>query len=94
MDLYENNAFDDLVAQAEKLNSIYPFIKRSVMAHIERQPKGDFRGRPVNSLKEIMTELDTEDFGPIFREFCKRESIYGFGDLQVKRLFLEIQNNR
>ena len=27
------------------------------------------------------------------REFCKRESIYGFGDLHVKRLFDKIKNN-
>ena len=51
-------------------------------------------GRPIQSLITIMKELDTEEFGPVFREFNKRESIYGFGDLQVKRLFDEIINNR
>jgi hypothetical protein len=29
-------------------------------------------------------------FGTVFQEFCKRESIYGFGDLQVKRIFDEV----
>jgi hypothetical protein len=33
-----------------------------------------------------MDELGTTDFGLIFKEFNKREAIYGFGDLQVKRL--------
>lgn len=51
-------------------------------------------GRPIQSLITIMKELDTEEFGPVLREFNKRESIYGFGDLQVKRLFDEIINNR
>jgi len=37
-----------------------------------------------------MKELETQDFGPVFREFTKRESIYGYGDLQVKRLFDEL----
>ena len=32
------------------------------------------------------------DFGIIFKEFCKREPIYGFGDLQVKRLLSELEN--
>ena len=41
-----------------------------------------------------MDELNTEQFGLIFKEFCNRESIYGFGDLQVKRLLDEIKNNR
>jgi len=46
--------------------------------------------RPVQSLKEIKEELKTDDFGIIFREFSKREAIYGFGDLQVKRLLDEL----
>ncbi len=40
-----------------------------------------------------MEGLQTQNFGLIFREFCKREGIYGFGDLQVKRLLEEIQVN-
>ena len=38
-----------------------------------------------------MKELETEEFEPVFYEFCKRESIYGFGDLQVKKLIREIK---
>jgi Holliday junction resolvasome RuvABC DNA-binding subunit len=34
-----------------------------------------------------MKELETNDFGSIFRAFNERESIYGFGDLQVRRMF-------
>jgi len=50
-------------------------------------------GRPSQSLIRIINELNTVEFEPIFREFSKREDIYGFGDLQVKRLFNEIKNN-
>ncbi|GJM35445.1 MAG: hypothetical protein DHS20C18_44460 [Saprospiraceae bacterium] len=32
------------------------------------------------------------EFAPVFRAFNKRGNIYGFGDLQVKRLFDEIKN--
>jgi hypothetical protein len=39
-----------------------------------------------------MNNLETNSFGEVFKEFNKRESIYGFGDLQVKRLFDEIKN--
>jgi hypothetical protein len=40
-----------------------------------------------------MDELETEDFGIVFKEFSQRENIYGFSDLQVKRLFDKIKGN-
>ncbi|MBC8214119.1 MAG: DUF1835 domain-containing protein [Candidatus Marinimicrobia bacterium] len=83
-----------LVDSARKLESKYPFILPAVEAHIERIPTMGNIGRPTESLVAIMKELETDEFGAVFREFSKRESIYGFGDLQVKRLFDEIKNNR
>ncbi len=58
----------------------------AVEAHIARIPHKNDPGRPVKVILEIMNELKTEEFIPIFKEFSKRESIYGFGDLQVKTL--------
>ncbi|NNF00636.1 MAG: hypothetical protein HKN25_16585 [Pyrinomonadaceae bacterium] len=40
------------------------------------------------AIQRIISEGKTE-FGEVFKEFCKREPIYGFGDLQVKRIFDE-----
>jgi len=60
---------------------VYPFILPATKAHVERKPTNENAGRPIQSLITIMKELETEEFGPIFREFNKRESIYGFGDL-------------
>ena len=77
---------------AEKLKPKYPFMLPAINAHIERIPEDGYLGRPKESLKEIMKELQTDKFGPVFQEFCKRESIYGFGDLQVKRLYDEVLN--
>ena len=34
------------------------------------------------------------NFGAVFREFQRREAIYGFGDLQVKRLFDAVMAGR
>ncbi|MGA1465893.1 MAG: hypothetical protein ACO363_09195, partial [Balneolaceae bacterium] len=34
------------------------------------------------------------NFGAVFREFQRREAIYGFGDLQVKRLFDAVMEGR
>lgn len=87
---YKANDSMNLLQLARELESKYPFIKNAVQAHIHRQPQGDFPGRPKASLKAIMSELQTNNFGTIFQEFCKRESIYGYGDLQVKRLLDEV----
>jgi hypothetical protein len=68
----------------------YPFLKPAIQANIDQIPTTDNPDRPVQSLMNIINELKTNEFGPVFRLFCQRESIYGFGDLQVKRIFEEI----
>lgn len=75
---------------ANELESEYPFIKTAVNAHLDRIPTKHSLGKPKETLKQIIKELNTTDFGKVFQEFCKREAIYGFGDLQVKRMFEEI----
>jgi len=90
---YKENEVEHLVEAARELADKYPHIQEAVQAHIERIPTQNSPGRPVESLKMIMEELDTDDFGPIFQEFNKREFIYGFGDLQVKRIFEELNKN-
>ena len=90
---YQNDDTEKLIRTARELESVYPFILRATKAHVERKPTKENAGRPIQSLIAIMKELETEEFAPVFREFKKRESIYGFGDLQVKRLFDEIIYN-
>ncbi|MDX5583892.1 MAG: DUF1835 domain-containing protein [Aureibaculum sp.] len=90
---YQNDNTVKLISTARELESVYPFILGASEAHVERKPTNENAGRPIQSLITIMKELETEEFAPVFREFNKRESIYGFGDLQVKRLFDEIINN-
>ncbi len=86
-EFYQKDDFEGLFQMAQELHEVYPFLIPAVKAHLERRPSEGNPGRPMTSLAEIMKELQTKEFGPVFREFCKRESIYGFGDLQVKRLF-------
>ncbi len=91
--LYQKNETVGLLQIAEEVKNIYPFILPAVKAHIDRLPKDGDLGRPTNTLIKIMDKLQTEEFELIFREFNKCESIYGFGDLQVKQLFDKIKNN-
>ena len=88
---YQKDDCDNLLKTARELEYRYPFILPAVEAHRERIPKNGNPGRPIQSLIHIMKELQTEEFGPVFSAFSKRESIYGFGDLQVKRLHDKIK---
>lgn len=90
---YQTNDTEKLIETSKRLKDLYPFINTAVEAHIERIPTNGNMGRPSRSLVKIKEELNTDEFGPIFKEFCKREPIYGFGDLQVKRLLDEINSN-
>ena len=87
---YQSNKPNLLLESAQYLEDKYPFIVKAVKAHMDRIPTKDDPGRPRSSLVSIMSELKTKDFGLVFREFCARESIYGFGDLHVKRLYDEL----
>ncbi|MEM6265410.1 MAG: DUF1835 domain-containing protein [Bacteroidota bacterium] len=90
---YQQNDTESLVQVATELSDRYPFILPAVEAHLDRIPAGNQPGRPIECLVSIMKELDTKNFGLVFKEFSKREAIYGFGDLQVKRLLKIAQNS-
>ena len=89
-DAYRTNDLARLQHTATKLEKKYPFILDAVRAHIERLPSAEDPGRPMRTLKAIVEELGTEEFGSVFQEFCNREPIYGFGDLQVKRMLNDL----
>ncbi len=91
---YQNNDIKELIKVANELKQKYPFILNAVEAHVERIPNENSLGRPRQTLINIMHDLGTDSFVTVFKEFNKRESIYGFGDLQIKRLFDEIKNRR
>ncbi len=85
-ELYREDEEDRMLLEAIELESSFPFLLPVVEAHLARKSVGHDPGRPELVLMEIMDELQTHEFEPLFREFSIRESIYGFGDLQVKRI--------
>ncbi len=90
---YQKHDTDSLLKTASELKESYPFVTAAAEAHIARLPDSNGLGRPFQTLTEIINELGTDDFGTIFKEFSKRESIYGFGDVQVKRLLRQVQSS-
>lgn len=57
----------------------FPHLKEVVAAAVTKNTQ------PLETLKAITSGGET-DFGKIFVEFKKRAGVYGYGDLQVKRL--------
>ncbi|MDT0552307.1 DUF1835 domain-containing protein [Urechidicola vernalis] len=89
---YKQNKVKNLITHATTLKQVFPFILNAVIAHVERLPTKSSKGRPAASLINIMNDLNPTEFSSVFKEFCKREPNYGFGDLQVKRIYNEILN--
>ncbi|MTI38876.1 DUF1835 domain-containing protein [Fulvivirga lutimaris] len=85
-EMFKARNVNHLNKMAVFFNNEYPFISNVIDAFIRSIPTKDNPGEPVMILKEIMKDLNTQEFSPIFREFSKRAPIYGYGDLQVKRL--------
>jgi len=86
-ELYKNEDFSSLIEKNKNMDSKFSFLLPAINAHIDRFRKNGKPGKPEQTILNIMQELQTEDFSLVFREFCKREPIYGFGDSQVKHLF-------
>ena len=91
---YRDDQLVKLKELAIKLSDLYPFLIPAVEAHLERIPSQNSLGRPSETLLKIMAELNTTEFGPVFQRFCELESIYGFGDLQVRRLWENLKDYR
>lgn len=95
---YAQEDTSSLAEIAQRLSSWFPFVSEAVQAHLDRQPIEDSLGRPMETLKTIIGEWEAKHnespkFGAVFHEFCRREAIYGYGDLQVFRMFEELSKN-
>ncbi|TKB07340.1 DUF1835 domain-containing protein [Desulforhopalus sp. IMCC35007] len=87
---YQANNYEELVRLGNELSDNYPFVLPAIQAHGARASVDGSPGRPEQTLLNIIRELQTTEFSTIFKEFSKREAIYGFGDLQVQRLLAKV----
>jgi hypothetical protein len=83
---YKNADLAALTRLSRNSSPVFPHLQEVVEAHLDRFPKDGKGGRPERMLEEIMKKGSTE-FTHVFQEFWKRGSIYGFGDIQLKRLY-------
>lgn len=90
---YQQHKYSELIELCRLLPLQWQFLLLAIQAQIDRIPDENGFGRPQRSLINIMKELNCREFGPVFREFSKREAIYSFGDMQVKRMFDGLSKN-
>ncbi|WP_425389921.1 DUF1835 domain-containing protein [Ekhidna sp.] len=88
---YRNDDIERLLKLGVQVHSDFPFVMNAIEAHFDRNPQNGGLGKPAQIILDIMKEKKTEDFKVVFREFSKRAPIYGFGDIQVKRIFDELK---
>jgi len=87
---YQLKNVENILKITKRIANDFPLIRDAVIAYIESIPTQKSPGRPKTALMEIIKRLGTNAFEPVFQEFSKSECIYGFGDLQVKRLMKEL----
>lgn len=80
---FQNKDFRRLEQLGETKSDCFPYLKEVCQAAIELQT------RPKKRLQEIISDGET-DFRQVFEKFNKTEGVYGFGDLQVKRIYDQI----
>ena len=90
---YKSDDPEELIRLAKNQSTAFPYLQEVVKAHVERFPKDGTKGRPECVLEEIIKNIST-DFHQVFKEFWIRESIYGFGDSQLKELYDKVMHYR
>jgi len=83
---YQNGNLEALTNLSKHQSPAFPYLQEVVKAHVDRFPKDGAKGRPEKIIEDIIKNVST-DFHKVFEEFWKRESIYGFGDTQLKSLY-------
>ena len=84
---YSINDSDELIRLVEDITDLSEYIVPAAKAYRDMNTSTLEQSRPYLSLLEITNTLKTTHFGRVFMEFCQKEGVYGFGDLQVKRIF-------
>ena len=87
---YSVNDSDELIRLVEGIAGLSQYIIPAAIAYRDMNTSTIEKSRPYLSLLAITKTLKTTHFGKVFMVFCKKEAVYGFGDLQVKRIFDQV----
>lgn len=90
---YKKGNLEELTNLSKHQSLAFPYLQEVVKAHADRFPKDGTRGGPEKVIEDITRNIST-DFHTVFREFWRRESIYGFGDTQLKSMYDKVMRSR
>jgi len=90
---YKSGDLAELILLAENQSFAFPYLQEIIKAHVDRFPNDGTKGRPESVIEDIIKNIST-DFHKVFEEFWNRESIYGFGDTQLKHLYDKVMHYR
>lgn len=90
---YRYNDLSTLNQLSKQPSAPFPYLKDVCQAHIDRFADFSGKGRPERVIEELL-EGSVKDFPSLFDAFFKREGIYGFGNLQVKRIYDKVLQSR
>lgn len=90
--LWEAYQKTDILKMRELTNELsrFEWIQKAVDVVIDLM----VNNTPNQILKALIDQFGSDNFEPVFQQFHKQVPIYGYGDLQVKRLFDEIVANQ
>ncbi len=80
---YQNNDIDSLKQLSENQSNCFHFLKEVIDAYIHINPE-DFI---TNQIEKGLTDFDS-----IFKKFQEELGIFGFGDLQVRKIYEKVSN--
>ncbi|MEZ5347031.1 MAG: hypothetical protein R2681_15895 [Pyrinomonadaceae bacterium] len=80
---FQKKDFEKLISLGMTESKAFPTLQEVCEAASEIET------RPKSVIGQIKAG-GKDSFGDIFKEFCKTEGVYGFGDLQVKKIFDEM----
>lgn len=86
---YKTQDFETLNALSKEQSPAFPYLQEVIQAHIDRFPQNGQKGRPERVIEDILKNTPPE-FYKVFKEFQQRQSIYGFGDTQLKKIYDEV----
>jgi len=89
---YKDSDLGELVRLSMSSSSTFPYLPEVVEAHVARFPKDGTKGRPEKVIEDII-KYGPSNFREVLKEFWSRESIYGFGDTQIRSLYEKVMRN-
>lgn len=84
---YQNKEYDSLKQLSIKARASNPWIANAIAAHLDRFVYTGSFGLHEQLMLQSISEANQQDFKSVFKIFSSKAAIYGYGDLQAKKIY-------